>query len=446
MGAMWSNTIEDKDKSSIKFKLRCDNNEISNCKHLDYFAEIMNKHNYVQYMKQINITQVLDSFLHLIHQHDSDEEFEFICNKLGHCCLKKCIIHKRHNDTVCQILDKMHCYYHHCYDLGHRLTLQDKTQLEKTIASCDEKRQDYISNECIIDHELKTDEIMAISQMLSSKREKLSDVRVALDIRANQKYNTSFCVNKITSSDQILYSFGFEFNYGDNIFLGPKAVSVTAKYHSLKEELTSNKLATISMNQFDNEYEKARIHFNSIYCRNTFRERSGGSPNSTPKYPFLLKYVLSLMIYCNFTQLQYKFSKTYRDKNGIQHNSFYHLGRCLQIAVHTFGQNIRDANVQKFYHGIGEQLLFPQYVGLYCDGISINCPLSTSSSLVVAMNFTNNNNGLIIEFTDIDYPNTTKCFGVSWLSNYGNESEYLFIQTGVTNGKLNINNIIDPKM
>ncbi len=56
------------------------------------------------------------------------------------------------------------------------------------------------------------------------------------------------------------------------------------------------------------------------------------------------------MIYCKFDGLQYEFSKTYRDKYGIVHESFYFLGKYLKESIHNFGRCIRDGTVKVFYH------------------------------------------------------------------------------------------------
>eukprot|EP01084_Bolivina_argentea_P307021 530609_1 len=139
-----------------------------------------------------------------------------------------------------------------------------------------------------------------------------------------------------------------------------------------------------------------------------------------------IQHVQSLMIYCNFDELQNEFSKTYREFSGMNHNNFYYWGKYLKQSIHRYGTKMVDSDIQSVYHGIGETLLFPQITGELGIGMKIYCPLSTSSSLLVATNFTNNNGGLIIEFGHASC--AAKYFPVSWLSDYGNESELLFIQ------------------
>ena len=59
-------------------------------------------------------------------------------------------------------------------------------------------------------------------------------------------------------------------------------------------------------------------------------------------------------------------------------------------------------------------------------GVSIFCPLSTTTSFAVAVNFTESNKGLVMTFSG--NRSQAKCFDVSWLSDYPSEHEYLFLQ------------------
>eukprot|EP01084_Bolivina_argentea_P300303 517778_1 len=135
------------------------------------------------------------------------------------------------------------------------------------------------------------------------------------------------------------------------------------------------------------------------------------------------------MIYCNYTVLQYEFSKTFRKvsleetKENIKerHSYFWHFSKSLQEAVSINGVAIYQETIKRFYHGIGQELVFTSTTNKqYIYG-----PLSTSSSMEVATIFTNMNNGIIIELGDnIGY---ALQLSVGWLSRFGNEAEHLFI-------------------
>eukprot|EP01083_Nonionella_stella_P278681 947810_1 len=180
------------------------------------------------------------------------------------------------------------------------------------------------------------------------------------------------------------------------------------------------------MEQFNNENEKAELNSNSQYFKRLLMNQ---------------EYVLSVMIYCNFHVLQYELSKTYRENNGAKHTYFYHLGKYLKISVHQFGREMMEG--QSLYHGLAERLYFPNYIA-QCkleSGIAVCCPLSTSSSFAVALNFSNQ--GLIVHFIKCGF-SKVKYFQCSLLSDYSYEREYLFIQNRMPGfGALEIYNIYD---
>ncbi len=160
-----------------------------------------------------------------------------------------------------------------------------------------------------------------------------------------------------------------------------------------------------------------------------------------------LKDILSVMIYCNYTHLQYEFSKTYRkikddetkDEIKERHRNFYWFGKYLKECVNWFGQRVLPETRNKFYHGIGEEMQFPT-VADRPRGVKIYGPISTTSSFEVAVNFANTN-GLIVEFGgNLDWFGSGRYFRCDWLSDFPNEKEHLFIQNEC--GHFNFQNII----
>eukprot|EP01084_Bolivina_argentea_P303870 524725_1 len=402
-----------------------------NCIHVQRFVKIMNQ--YTQnnqnnmHFENIDIMSIFNDYMHLLHNHNKDEYFEYIVNTLMHCDILKCESFKRNNRerdsdhdwtqglkiemnelVNMQIMDKMHCCFQHCYDIGNKITMKERTLLDNVTKTVPETS---------LDDSLSVTNIRKLNELFQSKRELHGKAFIGLNKNRNTKYSQLFMrEEKSENTHDDRYNFGYKFTYGydyeeDEIYTDEdsmSSVTISPKYGSFKEELTSNQIATITMRQFDVELKKAQIHFDSEYCKNTFRPF-----NKYNCYEMIhIEHLLSLIIYCNYTNLQDQFSKTYRMDNGSKHNQFYFLGKCLKISIHTFGTSLRDmhSEVRKFYHGIGEQLLLPEYVT-----VKINTPLSTSSSFEVAANFTNLNEGLIIEFGGyMQY--RTKYFSVSWLS------------------------------
>ena len=100
----------------------------------------------------------------------------------------------------------------------------------------------------------------------------------------------------------------------------------------------------------------------------------------------------------------------------MKHKEYYHLGKYLKEAVHRYGKLVHRKCVEKFYHGISKQLMFPRYE----NGIDIKGPLSTSTFIQVAYNFTNRDEGLIVTFLGRPIGIQNRYFPCSWLSDYPN--------------------------
>eukprot|EP01083_Nonionella_stella_P025711 70828_1 len=401
--------------------------DVSKCIHLERLCSQMQRYhltsNATEFASHIHL--LLDDFLHLLSMHQN--QFDIITHRFGVCDINQCNIIRRnyrnrntkmnqtthHLENACmQILDKIHCYYSHCYDIGNKLTSKDH-------AIINEQKCEQIDD---VDRLLRNQTIIPMKRI--QKRIRQSCQHINGIQQTSSKYNNQLIQPII--NDQ-MYSFGIEFCYGyDTEYNTENAIKIKAKYASLKHELTHNEISHINIEQFNVEYSKAQIHFNSHYRR---KHAMMGE--------LKMHHLLALLIYCNYDFLQCEFSKTYRD-NISEHNNFYYLGKYIKIAVHDFGENI-GRKYKKLYHGVSKELLFPQIIGNDRKPINIFIPLSTSSSFEVAANFANDNSGLILQFGG----SFTPYFDVSWLSDFGNESEKLFIQGRTANGHLKINNIVN---
>eukprot|EP01084_Bolivina_argentea_P272997 464946_1 len=402
--------------------------------HLLKAMEIYNSNISDNVLDQINLSKIIDDFLHLLHVFDNNDTcFEEIANNLGQCDDKKCELLDRyyqnrniyhHESKSCgfkfQMLDKIHCYYQHCYAFGNRLSIQNKINCKDMKKSSE--------NDIPINYE-----ILNMRQRLTT--------RVKLYENKYSKYNqlAETVQNKNTEGT---YSFGVGFRYIEDEsdekhseFIENKTADLIVKpyYSSFKEELTQNKIFAMSINQFDHENRKAHVYFKSQFCQQHYTG-------------ICKKQILALLIYCNYDALQNEFSKTYRD-NIDDHEHFYYLGKFLKSSVHNFGGKI-DENIILF-HGINEILTFPQLIGQKANGVIIKSPLSTSSELSVALNFTSQNKGLILKFgynsesqSLLHALEPAKYFSTAWLSDYSNEKEHLFIEN---DSPLNIKGILDPQ-
>eukprot|EP01084_Bolivina_argentea_P274663 468211_1 len=201
-----------------------------------------------------------------------------------------------------QIEDKIHCFYFHFISLYSQQETLENIQ------------KNAISKQCnlmqVISFGEKT--IHNMRQELAKKPKCITSV----DNR-NAKFNQLF-TTKIYKQNTKTYKFGTQFKYeyknedkytvygdehewNDNNF-----TRISCKYSRLKDEITNNNISILSIDQFNAENEKARIHWCTEYRKSL--------------YPYIpLESIMSLMIYCNYTDLQSKFSETYY-KNIKQHN------------------------------------------------------------------------------------------------------------------------------
>eukprot|EP01083_Nonionella_stella_P096546 271440_1 len=410
--------------------LQC--NGINNCEYLQRLQQSFQT-------LVLNANEQVDDFLHLLHCHDDNgKEFETIYNVLGgNCNTKKCQMlarnyrdrsHAKENVTSSQqIADKIHCFFIHSYDVGHRLTTQEKLMVNHEGTTDDSKHDD---NDDDFAQALIDKKILRINQIISSKREMIKHESNILHSRLSTKYN------QLDKSDDHkmkpdMYNFGvlFKYNYKNENIIG-ECIPVASKYSCLKEELTTNDLNVITIEQFSSELQKAGINFNSQYKKSKAKWKN-----------MHIEHILSMMIYSNYDALQNMFSKTYYVKQYIhKHNRFYHFGKFLKIAVNMFGDE-RGGGVTrlkwKLYHGIAEPLSFARLFSVSGSGVRIYSPLSTTNSFSVATSFTNSNTGIIIQFGHV-ISSHSRCFNMRWLSDFANESEHLFIQN---QGQLAVDNI-----
>eukprot|EP01084_Bolivina_argentea_P131072 231389_1 len=243
-----------------------------------------------------NIVSILNDFLFLLPFSTNDDNFQYIYEYLGgYCSIPECEIFKRnyrnrtksrHNpyehtqrQPLLQIIDKIHCFYCHAYDIGNKLCPEDKSRIYN------------IKNN---QHHWKRPHLNAIKKILQNKHSTIK-IDKYLNNTMNKRYN-QLCVDHKAVSNSIydkVYNIGFRFRYGYNDKqvvhnMNPDLITILPKYSSLKDELISNDIITISIDQFCNEYKKAEIHFRCNYSRAKFKSL------------LLVENILSVMIYCNY--------------------------------------------------------------------------------------------------------------------------------------------------
>eukprot|EP01084_Bolivina_argentea_P170506 295447_1 len=422
------------------------NGSISECDYFTHLLGVMDGSD----LETINIDDILNNYLHLVYEHDDDKDFELIHNKINarNCNILNCNIfmrnHRNRNKTNLshlfhsnddqvilekQILDKIHCHYAHCFDIGHRLTVHEKANA-KNISSLTKLLKNKHKTYREIHQKLARSTISKFVTIIENENKE--------DYKQNENDNLN------------QYNFGVKFYYVDAAHAEDDyGRGVRKKYKSFKEELITNKIMTINLCQFNSELKKAGKYFNSYYCQKViinqnqkenemFREKNKLKPYHIE---ITVEHILSVLIYSNYDILQYEFTKTYRPIHQNEshesickrHEEFYFLGNYLNQTVHRLGKNIHKGTIKSFYHGITEKLLFSLQ-----KGAKIESPLSTSSSMEVAINFTANK-GLLVEF-GCDVMNAIG-LSVAWCSDFPNEREHLFIQSGAGLKFVNITDV-----
>eukprot|EP01083_Nonionella_stella_P185589 677125_1 len=221
-----------------------------------------------------------------------------------------------------QILDKIHCHYLHCYDIGHRLTPR-------------EKHTTFNDND--IDDEQQFKEL---ATLISSRRKTFETVYQSLGrITSSSKFVSSIenredDMKTDGFNDLQFYDFGVVFCYR----------MMQPKFRSIKHELTNNKFVTVSLQEFNLELAKAERYFNCEYCQKTLVLQSKEFSHYRPAEHVVIgsQHILAVLIYCNYDELQREFSKTYRaiykneSEQSIEdrHSQYYFLGKYLKEAVH----------------------------------------------------------------------------------------------------------------
>eukprot|EP01084_Bolivina_argentea_P253955 426807_1 len=236
--------------------------------------------------------------------------------------------------------------------------------------------------------------------------------------------NTNF--NKFNSNLQLnenfenIYSFGQRFEYEDekNDWYCP------AKYKSFKEELIYNNICNITNIIYKEECNKCDVYMESIKVKQM--------QQICKHKQIIFGHILTLLIYCNCDQYQTNWSASYRklstetDKSfKHRHSHFYFSSKYVQVLVEWFGTRLvaqTDSN-PIFFHGVSQILYFYKTIAQF------NCPLSTSTDMVVAQRFSSQVGIiLVLKYSGFSlYPLNARYFECKSFSDYPEENEDLFV-------------------
>lgn len=250
------------------------------------------------------------------------------------------------------------------------------------------------------------------------------------------------------SDSQMAYTFGKKWYYWDiykkNHYT--KRDYVAPKYKSLKEEICNNDIYKLSEFQYDILFERAKM-----ISKSSKGQRIIAPPfeDWEDQYEFGIKkgtkineeQIMSLLLFMNYTELRHHLVSTFtklEDSNHkkesdrkfkLRHQQFVNFSMKLTEAVLVFGQKMDSFDI--FYHNMDIQMIFNKNKLLFFG------PTSVTSKLEIAQQYQYHEDmkGLILVLadwynnSDVDGndDNGARYFNSSWMSDFVNEQESIFI-------------------
>jgi len=239
----------------------------------------------------------------------------------------------------------------------------------------------------------------------------------------------------IRSVKRSSFSTGFRFNYWSqkpDHLDKETADKMTVKpvHDSLKEEVVGG--GYLTNEQWENKVVlKARKYLKSQSVRKATAERARRGlftgQNETGSQ-LTEQHLFSIILYCDFSALCTAFSETFRLRDIFEdieslkarHSKFAHFGRLLVETVRDFGINGQEEK-GPFFCGLN----CPLNIGTYA--IRLNGPCSTTTERAVAVNFAKSNGIILSLNNDAGFSQFEMFFDCSWISNFFEESERLWI-------------------
>ena len=201
-----------------------------------------------------------------------------------------------------------------------------------------------------------------------------------------------------------------------------------AKHSNLKDECINNKIHSISLDRFAKMLAKAVLLRQSDKGRSLKARNAGGTNNKCEipvDLPLSVSHIVVLLMYCNETELQYKYkkygtrrtNKKQTKKQCKEMNSEIGIWyRMLNEVIEFFGSRCSPKNV--FFTGLNVRLSFVSFAPLF------NAPFSTTTAVDVANRFCDGA-GIILMLTPSTGSND-KYFDVEWLSAFGTRKNGYF--------------------
>ena len=198
---------------------------------------------------------------------------------------------------------------------------------------------------------------------------------------------------------------------------------VSPKYRNLREELTMNKYATITHQQFVKLQEKCERYL-SLGLKANDIGRSNKLCNILAGMPISIEHLIALKLYTDFDDVQREFKRHCRRLHigesvvtVIQRNREIAIwSRLLRECVMFWGKTMPKN--EELYCGLTARLVLRSLTQPF------ECPLSTTKNFDIAQRFTDECNGAILRVKRAN--SRTRYFPASSITAQGNEEERLF--------------------
>ena len=202
----------------------------------------------------------------------------------------------------------------------------------------------------------------------------------------------NFARERITSNDFLFESASNGFNFGVYLeyWRHNRSNTVLPKYSSLKEELTNNRFATITKEQYEGlqrQCEELKGHLRMTAKNIGIMNEDCGIVAGSE---MTVEHIICIKFYTNFTVHQTIFKKHCRRlymeeplESVMERNSeIAHWCRLLRESIMFFGESMAESEV--VYCGLNACLIFKSLHQRF------ECPLSTSKQMAVAERFAKN--------------------------------------------------------
>eukprot|EP01084_Bolivina_argentea_P084674 153091_1 len=406
-------------------------------------------------------SDVINDYHHILSKHNDEKDFETIHHLLCEdneikCDIANCQKYIRnHRDrqsetnneektddiklsVLIDILDTIHVDFVHSFHMGFRIKKSVKLQ------KMNEERKENDVNRDFIDTELQT-----LKKYLVAKRKRLQTTRGQKRMQ-NNKFNTEMLpIDDNDTKEQTkdyVFSFGESFMYWPSLIdpsdftLPEQATQMLSqpKYPTFKEEILSNLIFTLNINEYDKTYAKGIKLLQESTVLQSIRVDDGKCLSRCVLLASTLdiSHIMSLIFYTDYDTLSYNFSKTFRTDTKIssletyqqakkRNEEYYHWSKLLNETIICYGDRPNDKTIYDlkgktiFYHGVS--FIYFNEVRFWCS-----TPISTTTKLEVATIFAKND-GIVVELIDRTTDSIVKYFDCSLVSAFANESERLFI-------------------